>query len=70
MVLLSGFFNWFLFLEEHVASLMLNLIQEPEELSIFKNSLNAGTQLVSGNLSGILSMEGCGVAKTGLYRSY
>lgn len=42
MVLLSGFFNWFLFLEEHVASLMLNMIQEPEELSIFKHSLNAG----------------------------
>lgn len=32
------FFNWFIFLEEHVALLRLNLIQEPEKLNIFVNT--------------------------------
>lgn len=74
MVFLSGFSNWFLFLEEHVASQRLDMIQEPEEPSICKHSLNAGTQLINGSMPGmenfseILGMEGFGISKTGLSR--
>lgn len=57
-----------------MASRRLNVIREPEELNICKHSFNVDTKLVSGSLSGtgslseILDMEGCSIAKTGLFR--
>ena len=73
VVFFSGFSNWFIFLEEYMASRRLTVIQEPEELNVCKHSLNAG-MLVSGSFSGmgslpeILDMKGCSIAKTGLSR--
>lgn len=43
MVFFSVFSNWFIFLEEHVASRRLNVIREPEELNICKHSFNVDT---------------------------
>lgn len=45
-VFLLGFSNWLLFLEEHVASQRLNVIQEPEEPNVCKQSLNAAHSLL------------------------
>lgn len=46
VVFLSSFSNWFLFLEKHVTSQRLNVIQEPEDPNICKHFLNVRTQLV------------------------